>query len=509
MAGLFVRLYGLDGSLWLDEFGTLWVVEGSLAEVARRAHAFQGQSVFYYALAWLVVQLFGESELALRMVSLVLGIGAAYGIYRLGGALWGKKAGLLSASLFWLSPTIVQSSADARPYTLALLMAVVMFYGFARATQDGGPLGRFLFIAGGVGLFSAHYLLALMGAGLAAGYFLFPPLRVRYPLRGFCLDVSLQLLFVTWSLPQLFRLWSRRDSLAWFEASNNYLVVFELIGPFLLFILVPYLARKRVARTNVHQELAAVFALTIVAQTGILYLPSFLGTDLLHVRYMLVIIIPAVLLVSPFFLGLPRYLQAVPLLFWAVFVSLYFLVNFNRSGTFSGVGFQGWRDAVHCVDRLVRSDPGALVLYRSGFVEEDQLIGGRYTPATFAPLRSPGRQPVSWQLVQLTYSWNKAGREGYFAGNVEPLVREASVVYFLSCAGCYNQLTGQYAEAVVKWIEDKFPGKFHPESIKAGRGIFLIRFSRRSTPEGAMVPPKNTEKFNFQALVGCKLPDHF
>ena len=37
--GLFLRLYGLDRSLWLDEFGTLWAVEGSMGQLLERVQA--------------------------------------------------------------------------------------------------------------------------------------------------------------------------------------------------------------------------------------------------------------------------------------------------------------------------------------------------------------------------------------------------------------------------------------------------------------------------------------
>jgi hypothetical protein len=61
------------------------------------------------------------------------------------------------------------------------------------------------------------------------------------------------------------------------------------------------------------------------------------------------------------------------------------------------------------------------------------------------------------------------------------------VFYFFSCGGCFNQLTGQYSEALIAWVEEKFPGRFQRESIQAGRGITLIRFVDRfavTSPKG-------------------------
>ena len=72
-----MRLYGFNRSLWLDEFGTLWAVEGSMGQLLERVQAFHGQSPFYYSLVWLWVNLLGESEIVMRGLSLILGVGTA------------------------------------------------------------------------------------------------------------------------------------------------------------------------------------------------------------------------------------------------------------------------------------------------------------------------------------------------------------------------------------------------------------------------------------------------
>lgn len=159
-----------------------------------RVREFQGQSPFYYILAWTFVRIFGESEFVLRFLSFLLGVGTIYGAFILGKLLHGKTAGLISAVFLWLSSPMVQSSVDARPYALALLMTVIMLYGFARAAQRGDVLGRCLFIAGGAGLFSAHYTLIPVATGIALGYCLFKALRDLYPARRFVFDIGMQLM---------------------------------------------------------------------------------------------------------------------------------------------------------------------------------------------------------------------------------------------------------------------------------------------------------------------------
>jgi hypothetical protein len=474
-AGLIFRFYGLDRSLWLDEFGTLWTVEGNISQLVERVNTFQGQSVAYYFLVWLFVHLLGESEFTLRLLSLLLAVGTVVGIYVLGNFLYGKNVALLSASLFWLSPWAVRSSVDARPYALALFLAVIMLYGFARAVRQGDRVGRWLFIAGGATLFSTHYVLILVAAGIPLGYFLFPCLRSQYSVRRFTLDVGIQVLLVWWCFPQIFALWNRRTTLLWL-GSTNYLAFLELIVPFAVLIIASCICGRRFVGSNFQKGLTWVLGLGIGAQVGVLHLLAYFGINLLHARYMIVVLVPAALLASRALLTLPRYVAPVPFVYSLLFFGTSFLIDFRVHGSFSGVGFQNWQNAVTCLDKFVRREPQTLVLYRSGFVEEDGLINGPITPAALSPLRSPGRQEVSWKLIELPYSWDKPGRENYFTRVVEPAIRSTSVFYFLTCAGCFNRMTGQYAEALPAWVEEKFPGNFHRESVEAGRGIMLMRF---------------------------------
>jgi hypothetical protein len=484
IAGLWFRLYGFTRSFWLDEFGTLWAIGGSFSQLLDRVQEFHGQSPFYYILAWIFIRIFGESEFVLRFLSLLLGVGTIYGAFILGKLLHGKTVGLISALFLWLSSPMVQSSVDARPYALALFMTVIMFYGFARAAQRCDILGRCLFIAGGAGLFSAHYSLIPVATGIALGYSLFSRLRVHYPARRFVFDIGMQLLISSWCIPQIVSIWSRRDSLSWL-GSTDYLVFAEVIAPFAVLALAPYVCGKQLAASNFEKAMKWVFWLAIGAQIGSLYLLTYFGSNLLHVRYMITIVIPAALLASIGLVQLPLYLASVPLAYWLLFIGGSFIIDFNVNGSFSGVGIQDWRKAVTCLNTLVSSEPGTLVLYRSGFVEEDNLINGQLSTVTLAPLRSPGRQPVTWNLVELTYSWDKPRRDSYFAQVVEPAIHRTESFYYVTCTGCFNKTTGQYTDGVLSWVEERFPGRFQTESIPAGRGITLLRFVRHLSVPGS------------------------
>jgi uncharacterized membrane protein len=473
LAGLFLRLYGLDRSFWLDEFGTLWTVEGSMAQLLERVYTFHGQSPLYYVLLWFFVNVLGHSEIALRVFSLALGLATTYGVYSLGDLLFGKKTGLIAATLYWLSPATVQFDSQARPYALALLMAVVMFYGFARAARDGSAYGRRLFILGGAGLFLSQYMLIITAGGLAAAYFFIAKLRSNYHFREFAYDVFVQVLIALSCFVHLLSLWSRRNELVWL-GTPNYLTLYELIGPFLILALVPMIVGVSRKLPALEKSMLYAFWLCVIVPASFLYLLAYRGTNLLHPRYMAAIIIPVILLAAVGVAKLPRHLSVLPLIYWFFFVATVFLLNFNLYGAFNRAGFQDWKTATACLDELLDQQPDAIVLYRSGFVEEDNWQKESIRSALRAPLRGLKAQTV--KFIGLSYSWDKPGREEYFTRVLKPTLDRARIFYFLTCSRCFNDATGPYPKNFANWVEVRFPGTFNRTPLKVARGITLFEF---------------------------------
>jgi len=478
--GLFLRLYGFDRSLWLDEFGTLWTVEGDLHQVIQRAFSFHGQSPFYYLIVWAFRHFLGVSEIVLRLPSLLFGVATSYVTYMIGKEIGGRKVGIIAASFIWLSPTMVKTNADARPYALALFMTAVMFYGFVRSTSLADQKGRWLFIIGGVGLFTTHYLLSLIALGIALSYLCLPALRTHYLANKFARDVGLQLLLVVWGWPQLAQLWSRRTELSWL-GEPNYLTFFEVIGPFIISGLIGVIASQCSPASNSQRAMSWCFCFALATPIACLELLGYFGVNLLERRYMVPLLIPAVVIGT---LGLertPRGLVIISLGYWLLFTAASLGLNFRAYGTFSTAGFQDWRRASECIEKLARRDTHPLLLFRSGFVEEDHRINGETPPSVvLSPLPSVRSSSRAWTLLPLTYSWSKPGGAKFFATSVEPVLRRASVFYFLSCANCFNQATGKYPELLMTWIERQFPGRFATEIIHSGVGITLIRFWDRN-----------------------------
>ncbi|HEX3299729.1 MAG TPA: glycosyltransferase family 39 protein [Actinomycetota bacterium] len=110
-----------NSSLWLDELVTWWVIKDSLGDTVHRAVAFQGQTVVFYVLEWLVRHI-GSQEWVLRAPSLIEVIAAAFIFYRLAERVLDKEFARISVLLFVLWPSVSFESSDARPYALALLL---------------------------------------------------------------------------------------------------------------------------------------------------------------------------------------------------------------------------------------------------------------------------------------------------------------------------------------------------------------------------------------------------
>ena len=185
--GLWIRVAGLHQSLWLDE-SRVWSVESSFVTMLHRVPAVIGQSPFYYALVWLSVHVFGESEWALRLPSLASGILATVAVVAAGQAIEGD-ASAWAGVLFWLSYPSAWESVDARPYALAMAAAALATTGFIAACRLASARNRLTWAAGAAGVVWAHYLFVPFLLGLVVAYGLHAGLRAVYKPRMFALDL--------------------------------------------------------------------------------------------------------------------------------------------------------------------------------------------------------------------------------------------------------------------------------------------------------------------------------
>lgn len=121
--GLGLRLINLNQSLWLDEAITaLAVKNNSFTELITKFSPGDFHPPFYYLFLKFWTNIFGYSEIALRLPSVVFGILTVYFIYKIGG----KKAAVLMA----VNPLSVYYSQEARMYSLVTMLITAAVWAF-------------------------------------------------------------------------------------------------------------------------------------------------------------------------------------------------------------------------------------------------------------------------------------------------------------------------------------------------------------------------------------------
>ena len=206
-------LWPSRSSLWTDELGTWWVIKDGLTDTIDRALTFHGQSPLYYVIAWAGRHLFGRSEFALRVPSLVAAGAAALLTYRLVRRLVDDEAARLTVVAFVGLGGVAFAATDARPYALGLLMVVASTSLLVAWTRRGGPWFACWYALSAVGVVWVHYMLALV-IPIQLAYLVVTMRRGTGRTSGRDVAVS-SLVFVLGVVPliaQLASLWGRRGA---------------------------------------------------------------------------------------------------------------------------------------------------------------------------------------------------------------------------------------------------------------------------------------------------------
>lgn len=141
-----VMMYGITGpSYWRDEAATVSATDRPLPGLMRMLGKVDAVHGLYYVLMWLVARVAGTSELAFRLPSALGMAVAAAGIAAIGWRLRGWRTGLLSGLVFSCIPVISGWGQNARPFALAVAVAVLASYQLLNiiASPDRRRLTRY------------------------------------------------------------------------------------------------------------------------------------------------------------------------------------------------------------------------------------------------------------------------------------------------------------------------------------------------------------------------------
>ena len=131
-----VRLPGLTAqSLWRDEVDALRFSQDSLGTLLSNFSRAGWNGPLYYLLLRNWVALAGQSEFALRYLSLTFGVLGVALLYRLGRSWFSRQVGAVAALLMAASPYMVWYAQEAKMYALLSPLAVGVLYLYRQALE--------------------------------------------------------------------------------------------------------------------------------------------------------------------------------------------------------------------------------------------------------------------------------------------------------------------------------------------------------------------------------------
>lgn len=132
----------LRTSFVIDETGTVWAISGGLRQIIHRSLHFP-QSIAYCFTAWGAAQIGGTREVALRLPSLLAGLGAMLLLYKLVARVVDKTTAILACLLWILLPVVTAEATAARPYAFGALAIIASFWALI-AWLESPSTNRFL-----------------------------------------------------------------------------------------------------------------------------------------------------------------------------------------------------------------------------------------------------------------------------------------------------------------------------------------------------------------------------
>ncbi|GMV92367.1 MAG: hypothetical protein AMXMBFR82_21450 [Candidatus Hydrogenedentota bacterium] len=163
-----LRLHKLDAGLWLDEVLTYQGANQSLGEAYLHRTQF-----LYYVLAHFALQV-RDTEVMLRLPSVLAGLAGVVALYGLTRKAWGTAAAFLAAMLLAISPYHIDKSQEARFYAFVILANILMVWSMWNALATGRARHWIVFVlAANLGVASQFTVIPYVAAlGVAGGCWL-------------------------------------------------------------------------------------------------------------------------------------------------------------------------------------------------------------------------------------------------------------------------------------------------------------------------------------------------
>lgn len=168
LLGLLFRIPGLQEPMWRDEFQTVWLARLPLSKLAAEMAWHDTHPPLYHLIlkAWIAV--FGHGDVAVRSLSVCLGMVGLATIGLLALRWWGRRAAAAALLLSATAPGLIHVSQEVRNQMLLPVMLLAALWALDR------------WLAGGRFRWALCYAVAAAGA-LYTNYFAIPALLVLVP----------------------------------------------------------------------------------------------------------------------------------------------------------------------------------------------------------------------------------------------------------------------------------------------------------------------------------------
>jgi 4-amino-4-deoxy-L-arabinose transferase-like glycosyltransferase/O-antigen/teichoic acid export membrane protein len=155
-----VRLANSRG-LWVDEAISVRQAQLPFGEMIADVRVSDVHPPLHHAILWLDVRLFGTSELAARLPSLVAGVLLVPALRWVGEVVYDRRTGWIAACLAAIAPFCVWYSQEARMYSLFMLFATVAVGAQVQALRHGRRADWILYAGATAALMWTQYFAVL------------------------------------------------------------------------------------------------------------------------------------------------------------------------------------------------------------------------------------------------------------------------------------------------------------------------------------------------------------
>ena len=124
-----LRLVLLNQSLWLDEAIEALALMGKKGPLLHYALG-DYQPPLYHFIGYFFTHLFGYSEIALRLPSLICGLLTVYFVIKIGELFASRRAGIIAGLLAATNPLLIYYSQEGRTYAMTAFFVTASFYYF-------------------------------------------------------------------------------------------------------------------------------------------------------------------------------------------------------------------------------------------------------------------------------------------------------------------------------------------------------------------------------------------